>query len=130
MKNYEKGRYKMIHCNDNRREPADCVAADRSNIAVETVEYVTVCVFADFQPVRINDFVKNIRLDVVIDGDTNFVEMRLMTLSNPRLNTVLPIIMQISSGSLFWYPVMISIRYFPATLPTSPSEVLKIPRIV
>ena len=61
----------------------------------------------------------------------SFVEMRLMTLSNPRLNTVLPIMMQSSNGSFcIWYPVMISIRYFPATLPTSPSEVLKIPRIV
>ena len=70
MQDYEKGGNKPIHGNDNRREPANCVAADRSNVAVETVEYVTVCVFADFQPVRINDFVKNIRLDVVVDGDT------------------------------------------------------------
>ena len=70
MKDHKEGGNKPIHGYDNRREPADCIAADRSNIAVEAVEYVTVCVFADFQPVRIDDFVKNIRLDVVIDGDT------------------------------------------------------------
>ena len=70
MQDYEKGGYHPIHSKDNRRAPADCVAADRSNVAVETVEYVTVCVLADYQPVSINDFVKNIRLDVVVDGDT------------------------------------------------------------
>ena len=69
MQDYEKGGNKPIHGNDNRREPADCVAADRSNVAVKPVEYVTVCVFANFQPVRIDNFVENIRLDVVVDRD-------------------------------------------------------------
>ena len=70
MKNNQKCRYEIIDCDHNRREPADCVAADRSNVAVETVQHIPVGILIDLQPVGIHNLIEYIRLDIIIDINT------------------------------------------------------------
>ena len=61
----------------------------------------------------------------------NFSVMRLSTLPTTREKIVEPIITARSSANLsVLYPVMMSIKYLLAILPTSPIVVLTIPRMM
>ena len=62
-----KSQNEPVHRNDDRRQPVDGIGADRTDVSVEPVEDITIAVPADGQPVRVNDLVKNIRLNVIID---------------------------------------------------------------
>ena len=65
----EEGDDEIVHEDDDRREPADGVAGDRAHVAGKAVEQIAVGVLAHGVPVRVDDPVKDIRLDVVADVD-------------------------------------------------------------
>ena len=65
----QKGGQEVVGRYDDGREPADGVAADGGHIAVKAVHDVPVGVFAHGQPVGIDDLVKDIRLDIIINID-------------------------------------------------------------
>ena len=67
MQDHEEGRDKVIDCNDNRRKPADRIAADRADITVKAVQDIAVGILIQSQPVCVYNLIKNIRLDVIID---------------------------------------------------------------
>ena len=72
MPDHHKGCDEIINCYDDRWKPAYGVAADRCHISVKTVQYVTIAVLIDLHPVRIDDFIENICLDIIINVDTQF----------------------------------------------------------
>ena len=61
---------KIISRNDDCREPADGIAADSRNITVKAVHDITIGEFAHGKPVRIDDLIKDICLDIIINIDT------------------------------------------------------------
>ena len=62
--------HQLIKCNDNRRKPADGIAADRTNIAIKTIQNVSIAILTDLHPVRINNLIKNIRLNIIVNINT------------------------------------------------------------
>ena len=58
---------KIVDGNDDGRKPPDGVPADRAHITVKAVQKIAVAVFIHSFPVHIDDLVKDVRLDVVVD---------------------------------------------------------------
>ena len=69
MEDDEKGRCKAVAGDQNRGKPADGIAAYGSDVVIKTIQDIPVGVTCHGKPVRVHDFIKNIRLDIVIDGD-------------------------------------------------------------
>ena len=69
MQDHEKCGDEVVDRDDDRREPADGIAADRADIPVEAVQDIAVGILVERQPVRIHDLVENVRLDIIIDID-------------------------------------------------------------
>ena len=63
----QEGRQEVVGGNHDGWKPADGIAADGVDIAVEAVHDVAVGVLAHGQPVGINDLVKDICLNIIID---------------------------------------------------------------
>lgn len=99
MQYHEKGCSEPVYGYQYRRKPVYGVGSDRTYIAVESIEYVAVGVGVDAQPVRIDYLIKYIRLYVVIDVYAYFADILEMTLSNRRLSSMLPTVMQMRSAS-------------------------------
>ena len=70
MKNHHEGCDELIDCDNDRRKPADGIAADCTNIPVKPIQYISVGIAVNGHPVRIYDFIENICLDIIVDIDT------------------------------------------------------------
>ena len=75
MQDDHKCRHQLIKCNDNRRKPADGIAADRTNIAIKTIQNVSIAILTDLHPVRINNLIKNIRLNIIVNINTKLTRL-------------------------------------------------------
>ena len=69
MPDQREGDDEVIERNDDRGQPGDGVFADGADVAVEAVEQVSAGIGIDGLPVHVDDLVKDIRLDVIIDVD-------------------------------------------------------------
>ena len=69
MEDDQKGGREAVDGDDDAGQPADGVAADGGDVAVEAVEHVAVGIAGQGQPVRVHDLVENICLDIVVDID-------------------------------------------------------------
>ena len=69
MPDHRKRDDKVVDRNDDRREPADRVGAHRLHVAVEAAQNIAARILADRLPVDVDDPVKDVGLDIVIDVD-------------------------------------------------------------
>ena len=70
MPDHNKCCHKIINCDNNRRQPADRISTYRIHITVKTVQHISVTVPVNLKPVCIDDFIKNICLNIIINIDT------------------------------------------------------------
>lgn len=70
MPDHGEGGKEIIDGDHNGGKPADGVAADGIHISIEPVQDIAIGIFADREPVRVDDLIKNIRLDIVVDKNT------------------------------------------------------------
>ena len=80
MENHEKRGDEIVYGDEDRRKPAYGIAADCPDISVKSVENIPIRILIQGKPVCIDDLVKNIRLNVVVDIDAELC-------GNPVYNT-------------------------------------------
>ena len=69
MPDHNEGRNEVVNGDNDIRNPGDRIGRDRTDIAVKPAEEIPVPVSGEGQPVRINDFVEDVRLDLISDPD-------------------------------------------------------------
>ena len=84
MPNNRKCCDKVVNCYDDRRQPADRISTDRIDIAVKTIQNISITILINLHPVGIDDLIKNIRLNIIIDIDTQFCRNTSNHISNRK----------------------------------------------
>ena len=69
MPDHKEGRYEIENRDDDGGQPGDGVFADGHHVGIEAVEQIAAGILADGHPVRVDDLVEDIRLDIVVDID-------------------------------------------------------------
>ena len=75
---------KVVNCYNDRRQPADRISTDRIDIAVKTIQNISITILINLHPVGIDDLIKNIRLNIIIDIDTQFCRNTSNHISNRK----------------------------------------------
>ena len=72
MKNHKKCRQKTVQIDDHIRHPGHRIPGDGTDIRIKTVQQITVLISADLLPVRVDNLIENIRMDIIIHINTDF----------------------------------------------------------